>query len=288
MKEYTTCDDVREEFSALLDGELAVEEQDGVEEHLSGCSDCLRELDGLKRVTGLYAELPTVDAPESFAIDLDLDLGGNVVDLRPASTSGPVSFKPVLAAAAVLALMASVSYLISRNAPDPGRMELAADTSGESALYDEMDASRLQSEPSAMAPPPEQFADSVAKEEVSEEMFEAKVAQPKRMIAELESRSNQPVPAAPKAQARGAIAAAADTDADADANTMSFTIQTDGAWHEKGYTNQPVTQLKLGDKAFVNILAERPELANVLIQAKVIVFQFEDTWYRLEPGAEAN
>lgn len=284
MKEYATCDEVREEFSALLDGELAVDEQDGVEEHLSGCSDCLRELDGLKRVTDLYAELPTVDAPESFAVDLDLESPDNVVDLRQSSASSPISFKPILAAVAVLTLMASVSFLIGRTAPNQGRMELAADTSAESALYDDMDVSRLQSEPSAMAPAPEPLADRVVKEAVSEEMFEAKVAQPKGMIAEMESRDDQLVPSAPKAQALGAVA----TDVNSDPDIMSFTLQSDGAWHEKGYTNQPLTELKLGDKALVDILVARPELANVLIKAKVIVFQFENTWYRIDPAQEAN
>ena len=66
MKAYSNCEDVREDFSALLDGELSPQEQDAVESHLSDCSQCLRELDGLKQIDTLYGELPRVDAPQGF------------------------------------------------------------------------------------------------------------------------------------------------------------------------------------------------------------------------------
>ncbi|MCH7959608.1 MAG: zf-HC2 domain-containing protein [Candidatus Hydrogenedentes bacterium] len=66
MKAYSNCEDVREDFSALLDGELSPQEQEAVESHLADCSQCLRELDGLKRIDTLYGELPHVDAPQGF------------------------------------------------------------------------------------------------------------------------------------------------------------------------------------------------------------------------------
>ncbi|MDX9973162.1 MAG: zf-HC2 domain-containing protein [FCB group bacterium] len=60
------CTQAQEEFAALLDGELAPEERAEVERHLSQCSDCLRDLDGLKRVDTIYRQLPSISAPEGF------------------------------------------------------------------------------------------------------------------------------------------------------------------------------------------------------------------------------
>jgi hypothetical protein len=60
------CAQAREEFASLLDGELAPEERAAVEGHLSQCSDCLRDLDGLKRVDTLYRGMSKVSAPAGF------------------------------------------------------------------------------------------------------------------------------------------------------------------------------------------------------------------------------
>jgi len=61
-----TCAEVREEFSALMDGELAPELRAAVEAHIAQCSECLRELDALKRIDALYRGLPRQFAPEGF------------------------------------------------------------------------------------------------------------------------------------------------------------------------------------------------------------------------------
>ncbi len=60
------CTEVREEFSALLDGELAPEVRAEVERHLGQCSECLHELEAYKRVDVLYRQLEPVAAPQSF------------------------------------------------------------------------------------------------------------------------------------------------------------------------------------------------------------------------------
>ncbi len=70
MKHYHDCMEVREEFSAYLDGELAVEEREGFEAHLTGCAECLRELDTMKRVDVAYRGLPAVSAPAGFEADV--------------------------------------------------------------------------------------------------------------------------------------------------------------------------------------------------------------------------
>ena len=66
MITYTHCEEVRDEFSALLDGELSSEELEAVEAHLSQCADCLRVLDGMKQVDNLFTGMENVRAPEDF------------------------------------------------------------------------------------------------------------------------------------------------------------------------------------------------------------------------------
>ncbi len=60
------CDQIRNEFSALLDNELNPEDRELVEEHLSDCSECLRELHGYKVVSDAYRYHHPVKAPEDF------------------------------------------------------------------------------------------------------------------------------------------------------------------------------------------------------------------------------
>ena len=118
MKDYATCAEAREEFSALLDGELDSDELDGLQRHIAQCSDCLRELDGLKKVSDAYETLPEVDAPDGL-IDFGHDEpGANDIDFSDTGRIATrVSFKPVLMAFVVLAAMAVLSYLISLTGP---------------------------------------------------------------------------------------------------------------------------------------------------------------------------
>lgn len=60
------CDHIRNEFSALLDNELNPEDRELVEEHLSECSECLRELHGYKVVSDAYRFHHPVKAPDDF------------------------------------------------------------------------------------------------------------------------------------------------------------------------------------------------------------------------------
>jgi anti-sigma factor RsiW len=60
------CTHAKDEFSALLDGELTQDERASVEAHLSQCAECLRELDKIKSVDTLYRELPHPTTPYGF------------------------------------------------------------------------------------------------------------------------------------------------------------------------------------------------------------------------------
>ena len=59
-------DDIRDQFSPLLDGELTPDERAAVEAALSEDAELLRELDALKRMDDLYRALPAQTAPTNF------------------------------------------------------------------------------------------------------------------------------------------------------------------------------------------------------------------------------
>ena len=121
VKVYTSCSEVREDFSALLDDELEQDERDALEVHLAGCSECLRELDCMKQVDILYHALPKVNAPANF--DERLKSAMRPALLRfPAARRASRYFAPALAAAAVLLMVGGISYfaLPSRNASPVG------------------------------------------------------------------------------------------------------------------------------------------------------------------------
>ncbi|MBX3176885.1 MAG: zf-HC2 domain-containing protein [Candidatus Hydrogenedentes bacterium] len=123
------CEHIRTEFSALLDDELNAEDRELVEEHLSECSDCLRELHGYKQVTEAYRYHHPVKAPADFEARVR-------EALRPASRRLPGAFwwRYGLAAASI-ALVGGL--VVWRGAQ-----------SGQSAL----DMARYEAAPSAAAP----------------------------------------------------------------------------------------------------------------------------------------
>jgi len=107
------CAEVREEFSALIDGELAPEQRAGVEAHLAHCSDCLRELDRIKRIDVLYRALTPQVAPSGFEEGVrKAALVSARRHARPRMRPWP-RLLPVLAVAAVLLVVlgAAVMYL---------------------------------------------------------------------------------------------------------------------------------------------------------------------------------
>lgn len=123
------CEHIRTEFSALLDDELNAEDRELVEEHLSECSDCLRELHGYKQVTDAYRYHHPVKAPADFEARVR-------EALRPASRRLPGAFwwRYGLAAASI-ALVGGL--VVWRGAQ-----------SGQSAL----EMARYEAAPSAAAP----------------------------------------------------------------------------------------------------------------------------------------
>lgn len=74
------CRDLREQFSAYLDGELPREEAQAISRHVEGCVECARELDDLRRTIEALADLPVIQAPEGLKTkilaQLEVESGG--------------------------------------------------------------------------------------------------------------------------------------------------------------------------------------------------------------------
>lgn len=112
MRVYTGCTDVRDDFSALLDGELAADEREALEAHLSDCSDCLRALDGVKRVDTLFRKLPSVGAPKGF--DASLREARKPKLLRFPTGGRSLRVASMVAAAAGLMIVAGIAFVAVR------------------------------------------------------------------------------------------------------------------------------------------------------------------------------
>ncbi|MEB3330151.1 MAG: zf-HC2 domain-containing protein [Candidatus Sericytochromatia bacterium] len=61
------CDEVREALSEYVDGRLGPQAREALEVHLSGCTACRGEAEGLRDLVGLLRGVPPVVAPEALA-----------------------------------------------------------------------------------------------------------------------------------------------------------------------------------------------------------------------------
>jgi len=131
------CAEVREEFSALLDGELTPEARVAIEAHLSECAECLRELDRFKRVDAAYRALPQHRAPADFEQRVAGALRPKAIRLRrPALRHRRVW--PLLAAAAMVLVMLGGAFLQLRG--PSGIFEVAQVPKGEKLRVEKADA----------------------------------------------------------------------------------------------------------------------------------------------------
>jgi len=149
-------DDIRDQFSPLLDGELSPEERASVEAALSDDAELLRELDSMKRVDDLFRAMPAVSAPDDFEVVVRERIAPPRVAAVAAAAAPPPSrnvarrrFVPMLAAAAALVVCAGIIVFTA------GRGEFRAQ------LASAPDA-ELRATPAASAPAPQEAPRSIA------------------------------------------------------------------------------------------------------------------------------
>ena len=297
-----TCDEIREEFSALLDEELDIETRDTVEAHLCGCSECLRELHTLKRASDFYRAQSRVCAPEDFQEQV-------MAALRPRMGRRGALARfarpgPLLAMAATLMMVTGTALVLWRS---------AAPFSGTAALTQ---LSQVRS-----APAPSRFADEAAavmeaeapvggsmsgreRQEYAPESaprpLAATAADPEPVamddLASGAEMAMAPPPASPPPPARAEPetilppapdAASAEATAEATATADSVTlgdrhfVLQGTVWQEAHYAGEPVTTLEAGTDAYNTLLRDFPALNEAATLGPEVIVQAEETWYLL-------
>ena len=104
MSEQEQCNEVRQQLSAYVDGELDEPLRAQIERHLFECAGCQKELDELRRTIKAVKELPRVAAPPDFSGQIMSQLSGTTPP--PEAAARPVrklwTFKRLAAAAAIV------------------------------------------------------------------------------------------------------------------------------------------------------------------------------------------
>lgn len=141
--------DIRDEFSPLLDDELTQDARDEVERELAQDAELLRELDALRRMDALYRGLPRAGAPDDLAARVREEVGGksNVTPIRTRRI--PVALYSGLAAAAIF--MVVIGGIVVRQefvvTPSPEERAETAALRQADAEQNEADAAAAQPEP---------------------------------------------------------------------------------------------------------------------------------------------
>ena len=110
------CPFDKEKLTGYFDGELEAAEKAGVERHIAGCSECLRDLGEIKSTALLVKELPRIRAPRSIAegVSREISSAGRARSRAP--------LRPWLfwttAAAAGLFIAVNVVWFTGQKAPE--------------------------------------------------------------------------------------------------------------------------------------------------------------------------
>ncbi len=120
-----SCEELSEELSAYLDGELSPRERAALKAHLERCSRCRQELVSLRAVSQLVGSLPQVQPSQAFsqALGREISAHGRRRWLRPIPLFAG-DLIPGLAVAALLLIALTVAFVIPRFT-SPRRTELA-------------------------------------------------------------------------------------------------------------------------------------------------------------------
>lgn len=116
-----TCETIRDNLSAYIDGELTAREAAAVETHVHDCSACRRELDALRRTADLAQSMPRAETPPDFANDV-------MVAVRRGDAETRTHWFRLLWAPAVAAAVAFALFIIHPEGGGPAASEQAAPT----------------------------------------------------------------------------------------------------------------------------------------------------------------
>ena len=122
---------VRTLLSSYIDGEVSASEARRVDAHLSGCDECVAELESLRATTTLLGQLPSLDTPRSYALT-----AADVQDMSPrrglpsfAAFSGGLATAGAAALVVVLVVgvvfLARLGFTGSAAAPAPAQFAAA-------------------------------------------------------------------------------------------------------------------------------------------------------------------
>lgn len=124
------CQNMQDNLSAYLDGELSQDAAGEIERHVEACAVCRDLLNELRSVSGLVGELPRQRAPRALSEDVQMQLERHLLlaadgdDLEPASATDralaqerPPVWPRVAAIAACLFLAAGIGLLLQMHEP---------------------------------------------------------------------------------------------------------------------------------------------------------------------------
>lgn len=243
------CAEVREEFSALLDGELDKETRTALEEHLAGCADCLRELDRLKQVDATFRRLAPKQAPEDFDERIRAAVQPNIVSFRPPRLARKRVW-PLVASAAGLLIVLGVSVVQMRREPKRFEMASAQPAPEEKVLANDLDL-LLEAEASAGAAP----------------MRKGMAADEAAFGGEPEAQEN--VPAAPGAIAAGHASASEGGRTRMRATTPEPAAMSDDLSHGKQAPPEPSMELDIAAEHVLPMIA--PDAAPPLLHSAPVM-----------------
>src|SRR5512136_1415102 len=111
------CEQVRDRFSSLLEGELNPSEEKAVREHLASCSECQRDFEKFEKTIRWLHSIEEAEVPDGFFSEIhkkmedQKKIGPMAGKVRPGWFNTLVRLKLPVQAVAMVAIVFLVLYL---------------------------------------------------------------------------------------------------------------------------------------------------------------------------------
>ena len=271
---------IRDEFSPLLDDELALEDRELVEEELADHADLLRELEGIKKVDALYRAMPRPETPDNLEDTLQKAVRPNVLRLSP-SKRRRIGLWAGLAAAAAFVVVVGGAWLMPDETAGISIMQMAqAPEATESAIV----AESVQPATEAIA---EADFDKV-------EALRVRAAAPTRELADtLDEGTSAGRRGVGVMEETEGVSAKLKKEVAADAvagdvktiGERTFELR-EGVWCQHEYDGQETETLNRDSDELQQLIKDDKTLAEALDLGAGVIFQTDDTWYQVAPKPE--